>query len=198
MIASIVPWAAYGHSLPILVCNDPESINTFAEIGPLWGANFCSFAFDYVARVKMQGTNMSLYILEQLPVITRAAYDRRFGDTTAADLVRDHVLRLCYTAWDLEPFAKAQIPLLPDKEKYDGEPFGWDVEERRHLRARLDALYFLLYGLDRDDAAYVMDSFPITRRNDQRDHNGRYLTKELILRYMSALEAGDTETVVAV
>ncbi len=52
-----------------------------------------------------------------------------------------------------------------------------------------------LYGLDRDYAAYVMDSFPITRRNDERDH-GRYLTKDLILAYMSALEAGDTETVV--
>ena len=52
-----------------------------------------------------------------------------------------------------------------------------------------------LYDLDRDSAAYVMDSFPITRRNDERDH-GRYLTKDLILRYMSALQAGDTETVV--
>lgn len=138
----------------------------------------------------MQSTNINLYILEQLPVITRAAYDRRFGDNTAADLVRDHVLRLCYTAWDLQPFAQSQ--------GYDGEPFGWDVEERRHLRARLDALYFLLYGLDRDAAAYVMDSFPITRRNDERDHVGRYLTKDLILAYMSALEAGDTETVVTV
>ena len=98
--------------------------------------------------------------------------------------------RLCYTAWDLQPFAQAQ--------GYEGEPYGWDVEQRRHRRARLDALYFILYGLDRDDAAYVMDSFPITRRNDERDHGGRYLTKELILGYMSALEAGDTETVVAV
>ena len=97
----------------------------------------------------------------------------------------------------MKQFAQFQIPLLPDKEKYDGKPFGWDVDERRHLRARLDALYFILYGLDRDDAAYVMDSFPITRRNDEREH-GRYLTKELILAYMSALEAGDTEKVVAV
>ncbi len=132
---------------------------------------------------------MNLYILQQLPVITRAAYDQQIGDTTATELVRDHVLRLCYTAWDLEPFARAQ--------GYEGEPYGWDVEERRHLRARLDALYFLLYGLDRDDAAYVMDSFPITRRNDERDH-GKYLTKELILGYMNALAAGDTETVIAV
>ena len=71
------------------------------------------------------------------------------------------------------------------------------MTERRHLRARLDALYFLLYGLNRDDAAYVMDAFPITRRNDERAHHGVYATRELILRYLSALEAGDPETVIA-
>ena len=187
MLATIVPWAGYGNNLPILVCNGEEATSTFTDVAPLWAANYCSFAFDFVARRKVQGTHMNLYILEQLPVITRDAYDRRFGDTTAADLVRDHVLRLCYTAYDLQPFAESQ--------GHDGEPYGWDVEQRRHLRARLDALYFILYGLDRDDASYVMDSFPITRRNDERDH-GRYLTKDLILAYMSALEAGDTEAVV--
>ena len=196
MLSTIVPWAGYSNKVPLLVPYDEMVANAFNDVSPLWAANFCSFAFDFVVRRKMQGTTMNLYILEQLPVITRAAYDQQFGDTTAADLARDHVLKLCYTAWDLQPFAQAQIPLLPSND-YDGEPFGWDVEERRHLRARLDALYFLLYGLDRDDAAYVLDSFPITRRNDERDH-GRYLTKDLILAYMSALEAGDTETVVAV
>ena len=189
LIATVVPWAGYGNSLPILISDSHEANDTFIDCAPLWAANFSSFAMDFVARRKLQGTNMNWYILEQLPVITRAAYYRRFGDTTAADLVRDHVLRLCYTAYDLQPFARAQGS--------DGEPFGWDVEERRHLRARLDALYFILYGLDRDDAGYVMDSFPITRRNDEQEHNGVYVTKELILRYMSALEAGDTETVIA-
>ena len=189
MISSLVPWAGYGNNLPILVCNDEEANETFTDVAPLWAANFCSFAFDFVARRKVQGTHMNLYILEQLPVITRAAYDRQFSDTTAAELVRNHVLRLCYTAYDLQPFAQAQ--------GYEGEPYSWNAEERRHLRARLDALYFLLYGLDRDDAAYVMDSFPITRRNDEQAHNGAYVTKELILAYMNALEAGDPDTVVA-
>ena len=188
LIATLAPWAGYGDGLPLLVVDSEKSTEIFKDCAPLWMANFCSFAMDFITKCKLQGINMNWYILQQLPVITRAAYDRRIGDTTAADLVRDHVLRLCYTAWDLAPFARAQ--------GYEGEPYGWDVEERRNLRARLDALYFLLYGLDRDDAAYVMDSFPITRRNDERDH-GRYLTKELILAYMNALAAGDTETVVA-
>ena len=81
---------------------------------------------------------------------------------------------------------------------YGGPPFIWDEEERRHLRARLDALYFHLYGLDRADAAYVLDTFPIVRREDQAQFDGRYRTKDLILAYMNALAAGDTETVMSV
>ena len=80
---------------------------------------------------------------------------------------------------------------------YGGPPFTWNEEDRRHLRARLDALYFHLYGLDRTDAAYILDTFPIVRREDQAQFEGRYRTRELILAYMNALAAGDTETIVA-
>ena len=36
---------------------------------------------------------MNWFIVEQLPVIAPDDYDRRFGETTARELVRDHVLR---------------------------------------------------------------------------------------------------------
>ena len=107
---------------------------------------------------------------------------------TARELVRDHVLRLTYTAHDMAPFARDL--------GYDGPPFTWDEEERRHLRARLDALYFHLYDLGRDDARYVLDTFPIVRREDENAFNS-YRTRDLILAYMNALSAGDTETKVA-
>ena len=106
-------------------------------------------------RQKIQGANLNLFILEQLPIIAPAGYDRPFGHTTARELVRDHVLRLTYTAHDMESFARDI--------GHDGPPFVWDEEERRHLRARLDALYFILYGLSREDARYVLDTFPIVR-----------------------------------
>ena len=70
-------------------------------------------------------------------------------------------------------------------------------EERRHLRARLDALYFHLYGLDRDDAEYVLSTFPIVRREDEKEF-GSYRTRDLVLAYMNALDSGDTGTVVSV
>ena len=69
-------------------------------------------------------------------------------------------------------------------------------EERRHLRARLDALYFHLYGLSREDASHVLDTFPIVRKQDEAAF-GRYRTRDLILTYMNVLAGGNTETVVA-
>ena len=140
-------------------------------------------------RPKVQHLNW--FIVEQLPVIASAdAYDRSFGATTAArDLVRDHVLRLTYTAHDMAPFARDL--------GYEGPPFIWDEEERRHLRARLDALYFHLYGLSRDDAGYVLDTFPIVRREDEKQF-GPYRTRDMILAYMNALAAGDVGTRVVV
>ena len=90
------------------------------------------------------------------------------------------------------------------RSSYDGPPFIWDEKERRHLRARLDALYFHLYGLSREDAGYVLNTFPIVRQKDEAatvsEHGtgfGYYHTRDLILAYMNALAAGDTETVVA-
>ena len=182
MIASIVPWAGYGNKVPLLRAHD-------ASVVTLLTANLNSTCFDFVARSKVQGTAMNWYILEQLPVIAPEGYDQRFGDQDARDLVRDHVLRLTYTANDMAPFARDL--------GYDGPPFIWDEEERRHLRARLDALYFHLYGLSREDAGYVLETFPIVRRQDEAAF-GSYRTRDLILAYMNALAAGDTDTVVSV
>ena len=182
VIASIVPRVGCGHTLPVLISDD-DCFN--AEAAARLLANLNSFGFDYVTRQKVQATHLTWYTVEQLPVIAPDAYDRRFGGVTAADLVRDHVLRLTYTAHDMEPFARDL--------GYGGPPFIWDEEERRHLRARLDALYFHLYGLDRDDAGYILDTFPIVRRQDEAQFDGRYRTKELILAYMNALAAGDTD-----
>ena len=185
MIASVVSQVGCGHTLPVLV---PADRGFDAESAACLLANLNSFSFDHVARQKVQATHLTWYTMEQLPVIAPADYDRQFGATTARALVRDHVLRLTHTAHDMAPFAHDL--------GYDGPPFPWDEEERRHLRARLDALYFHLYGLSRDDASYVLDTFPIVRREDEKAF-GSYRTRDMILAYMNALAAGDTETRVA-
>ena len=179
MIAAIVPWAAYGNKIPVLRPQQGFSAGDAAMLV----ANLDSLALDFVARRKIQGTNANWYIVEQLPVIEPSTYDRAFGSTTAAELVRDHVLRLCCTATDLEPFAREL--------GHAGPPFRWDAAERRQLRARLDALYFHLYGLSESDAEHVLDQFPVLEKNDRSEH-GRYLTKELVLGHYRALAQGDS------
>ena len=185
MIAAMGPHAGYEVNANNILF-PPES-----DMAAYYSVVSClnSLPFDYIVRQKIQGVTLNWFIVEQLPVIAPRDYDRLFGDTTARDLVRDHVLRLTYTAHDMTPFARDL--------GYDGPPFTWDEKERRHLRARLDALYFHLYSLDREDADYVMSTFPIVRREDEAAF-GSYRTRDLVLAYMNALDAGDTETVVSV
>ena len=173
MIAAVVPQVGCGHTLPVLI---PAGAEFDAESTAQVLANLNSFGFDYVTRQKVQATHLTWYIVEQLPVIAAEGYDRRFGDKTARELVRDHALRLTYTANDMAPFARDL--------GFDGPPFIWDEEERRHLRARLDALYFHLYGLSREDTGYVLDTFPIVRRQDEAEF-GSYRTRDLIIAYMN-------------
>lgn len=71
-------------------------------------------------------------------------------------------------------------------------PFRWDRERRALVRAELDAAYFHLYELDRDDVDYVLDTFPIVRKYDEWDH-GEFRTKRLIVeRYDAMAKAMDT------
>lgn len=98
----------FGDSVFLLM---PEDGLTSAGALLLLG-NLNSFGFDSVTRQKAAGTNLGWYVVEQLPGIAPERYERTFGDTTARELVRDHVLRLTYTARDLG---------------YDGPPFVWNI-----------------------------------------------------------------------
>ena len=73
----------------------------------------------------------------------------------------------------------------------DGPPFRWDEERRTLIRAELDAAYFHLYGLERDEVEHVMDSFDALRRREEKPQNfGEFRTKRLILeRYDAMAEA---------
>ena len=193
MIASLFPKAAFGNKVPLLIPIESEleqSVDAYKDAAVMLVSNLNSMAFDFVAKQKVHGQTINLFILEQLPVISPKDYDTEFGETTAREIVRDHVLRLTYTSHDMEPFARD----LGHKD----DPFKWDPEERRHLRARLDALYFHLYGISNDDAEYILSTFPIVRREDEREFEGQYRTSEMIIAYMNALAAGDTEVVVSV
>lgn len=100
MIAAIVPDCGAGNSLPIV------QVEGDATDSAKLLANFNSVPFDFALRQKVQGNNLNWFIVEQLPVIPPAAYARQFGPKTAADIVREVVLELTYTAHDMAPFAR--------------------------------------------------------------------------------------------
>jgi hypothetical protein len=209
MIAAIIPTVAAGNKLPLLL-PEATAITDYVNFAPLLLANLNALAFDFVVRQKIQSTSMNWFIVEQLPLIRPEQFEQSCDvgasnareakeqshagraptkTMTLADFIRNEVLRLSYTAHDLAPFARDL--------GYDGAPFKWDEEDRRHRLCRLDALFFNLYGISRDDAAYILDTFPIVREQDLKAH-GRYLTKDLILAYMNAVAAGDFTTIVQV
>ena len=67
---------------------------------------------------------------------------------------------------------------------------GRSLPSRLNLRAKLDALYFRLYGVtDRDDIRYIYSTFPIVER-DEKAAYGTYRSRDLCLAWTSALAAG--------
>jgi hypothetical protein len=120
--------------------------------------------------------------MKQLPVLPPAAYESEAPWSRGRplrDWIRDRVLELTYTAWDLEPWAKDL--------GWDGPPFRWDESRRFLLRCELDAAFFHLYAIKRDDTAYILDTFPIVRRKDEATH-GEYRTKRVILEIYDELQ----------
>jgi hypothetical protein len=92
--------------------------------------------------------------------------------------IRQRVLELTYTSWDLKSFARSC--------GYEGAPFVWDEKRRFLLRCELDALFLHLYGVCGEDAAYILDTFTTVRGRDEKIHL-HYRTKRVILEIYEAM-----------
>ena len=178
MFAAIVPRVGFGHTLPLLLPLEGKE-KEYKKCLPLLLGNFNSFVFDYIARCKLQSTHMTWYILEQLPVVPLEAFrGTKIGKVTAEKLVREDVVRLTYTAHDLDAFGR---------DHGYNKPFKWDEERRRHLRARLDALFFILYGFtEESEVSHILDSFEVAWRKEKDTPSGEFGTRRRILNYFHA------------
>ena len=187
MIAALIPGSGVGNTLPIVT----EDWRSGADAA-LLVANLNAVVFDYVARQKIQGQHLNWFIVEQLPVVPPKQYGAvNFGPKTAEAIVREAVLELTYTARDMARFARDMG--LVDEQDEVLPPFRWDDDRRLNLRAKLDALYFHLYGVtDRDDIRYVYSTFPIVER-DEKAVYGAYRSRDLCLAWTSALAAGQPD-----
>ncbi len=166
--ACIVPKSAISDKIPVIIADSPQRVSLLLT-------NLNAFVLDYVARQKTGYVNLAQFAVEQLPVLNdeMSSMPPDWTDcTSVAEWLIPRALELTYTAWDLQPFARDC--------GYDGPPFRWDEDRRFLLRCELDAAYFHLYGIERDDVDYIMETFPIVKRKDIARH-GEYRTKRVIL-----------------
>lgn len=174
-IISLFPFSAVGNSINLAL--GLKALNAGILV-----ANANAFLFDYTCRQKVSGTHVNIWIFKQLPVIPPHTYT-----PTLLDFIVPRVLELTYTAWDLQPFAQDV--------GWDGPPFVWDEERRFLMRCELDALYFHLYQINRDDVDYIMETFPIVKRkdikatSDENGEGGEYVTKNVILEMYDQMAA---------
>jgi hypothetical protein len=173
-ISNVVPDAAVGNNLPLVTCLPPDD-----QFLP---AVMASFACDFVARQKLGSTTMNWFVAAQIAVPPPQLLEAKCGwsPLSVALWVSPRILELTFVTWDLEAFG-ADLG-------HSGPPFMWDPARRELLRAEVDAAFFHLYGIERDDVDYIMDTFPIVKRKDEAAH-GEYRTKRLILERYDALAA---------
>ncbi|MFI2009090.1 Eco57I restriction-modification methylase domain-containing protein [Streptomyces jumonjinensis] len=163
-IAAFLPRAAIAETYPLM----------FPGVSPALTAALIaaqsSLVFDFVSRQKTSNAHMKLYIWKQLPVPTPDSL------TPHLPFLVPRVLELVYTAYDMTPLARD----LGDS----GPPFQWDEARRAQLRAELDAYFFRLYGIERPDVDYILETFQTGTgglKNNEIAKYGTYRTKDLVL-----------------
>ena len=172
-IVSFIPFSAVNNKLPLIFLDHPT------EIQCVFVANGSSLISDYIVRQKLGGTSLNFFYVKQLPFLPPTDYSEQ-------DLayISQRVLELTYTSYSMKPLAKAL--------GYEGEPYAWDEERRAELKAELDAYYAKLYGLTREELAYILDptvkypekcptvTFPGLRAKEEKKY-GEYRTQRLVM-----------------
>jgi hypothetical protein len=129
-----------------------------------------SFACDFIARQKVGGTHLTYSYLNQIPVLNPESYTgSNIFKRLPQSLVLD-IFELYKTTFD--------FPEIFDKNSL--QPFIWDEDRRFLIRCELDAAFFHLYGINRNDVDYILETFPIVKRKDEQKY-GEYRTKRVIL-----------------
>lgn len=165
-IAGLIPRAGVGHKFPLMFL--PADVDAADKAAGLV-ACMSSFVFDFVSRQKIGGTSMGVFIWKQLPVLRWAVLRAHMS------FLRPRVAELACTASDMASLAEdlgwTKLP-------------SWDEARRAQLRAELDAYVFILYGVERDDVDYIMETFQTDTgglKNNEIAKYGSYRSKELVL-----------------
>jgi hypothetical protein len=211
MIAGIIPESAPSFSLRVLTDSSADAPYICCLL-----ANYNSFSYDFAARQSVGGVHLSDHVVKQLPVIPPERYSddilqfvvprvlelsytawdlAPFADdvwSEANDGLRKAISEQWNSNSDLRDGNELREPeWVNHSDSTDNHfphtPFIWDTERRDRIRAQLDALFARLYGLDEDDLAYLLDTFPVVKKEDKKEF-GEYRTKKLVLENFHQLE----------
>jgi len=177
IVAAIIPWTTVSYTLYVVLCRRE---NQHALVCLM--ANLGSFVADYLVRQKTLQASLPMGVVYETALLQPALFAGPSpwrSDQPLHKWIAERVLELTYTSWELQPFARDC--------DYHGPPFRWDEERRLLLRCELDAAFFHLYGIQRDDAEYILETFPIARRKEEVRH-GRYRSKEITLEIYDSMQ----------
>jgi len=169
LIPSIIPKYGAGDQITLLLSSlDQYDLN-------LLHANLSTICIDYICRQKL-GNNIAIlyFIMEQLPLLSIEKYSKKLKLD-----INKKVIELSYTSKYLKQYAQGC--------GYDGDPFIWDESRREVLKAELDAIYAYLYRISRDDLEFILDQFPVLKKNECNKY-GEYRTKRLVLEAFDRLK----------
>ena len=171
LIATLVP--------PNGVCGDsvPTFVFTKTSHYAIWLGVANSYVMDFLVRMRVS-LNLTKTILDSLP------FPRGEMEGSWARRVVPRVLRLICTAEEMVDFwnMAASDGWVERHSCARGVPGARDEQERRVLQAEIDACVARdVYGITRDELAYVVDSFESVRKVDTRTW-GEYRTKKMVLR----------------
>jgi len=180
-ITSLLPGVASINTLYHIVGAD-------AEDALLIVSAFNSFALDYTARQKVNGTHLSQYITRQLPVPYDNFFDLKIDGEQIAKRVRELALMLSYTNNELSEFAK--------ETNIEGGPFEYSTPDsgtREDIRYQLEALMCHVYNLSAGDFEELFSSFSQIQRRDKEKY-GYYRTRDEIKKRFEELAHRITDT----
>ena len=121
VVGGVFPFSAVGNNLPVWTTDSEDAV--------LLSALMSSFVCDFAARFKVGGTHLNFFIAEQIPVLTPVVFNRSLpwgSRRSVREWMLPRVLKLTYTARELEPFAADC--------GWEGPPSHWDDDRRFLLR----------------------------------------------------------------
>lgn len=185
LIGCVLPRGAVSYTLYCCYTHQVKPL----DIILVW-AGMLSFAADYLVRTKTAQPSLPIGCIQEIAFPHPDAFQQTIGKRFISKEILMRVFELTYSTYDMKPFAEdVWAELYPDPATRPPlpEPFIWDEERRFKIRCELDALYFYLYGINRDDADYILETFPIVKRKDIAQF-GEYRTKNLILEIYDAMQ----------